>query len=82
MKDLIAYIFLDEFESIAGVRRSNSGEGSDVMNRVVNQLLSSMDGVDSMEGVIPSVRLGGRILFRLEDVNQRLTELVRGKGNF
>ena len=45
-------IFLDEFESIAGVRRSNSGEGSDVMNRVVNQLLSSMDGVDSMEGVI------------------------------
>jgi transitional endoplasmic reticulum ATPase len=45
-------IFLDEFESIAGVRRSNSGEGADVMNRVVNQLLSSMDGVDSMEGVI------------------------------
>jgi len=45
-------IFLDEFESIAGVRRSNTGEGSDVMNRVVNQLLSSMDGVDSMEGVI------------------------------
>ena len=30
-------IFLDEFESIAGVRRSNTGEGSDVMNRVVNQ---------------------------------------------
>ena len=45
-------IFLDENESIAGVRRSNTGEGSDVMNRVVNQLLSSMDGVDSMEGVI------------------------------
>ena len=45
-------IFLDEFESIAGVRRSNTGEGSDVMNREVNQLLSSMDGVESMEGVI------------------------------
>ena len=29
-----------------------SGEGSDVMNRVVNQLLSSMDGVETMEGVI------------------------------
>ena len=43
-------IFLDEFESIAGVRRSNTGEGSDVMNRVVNQLLSSMDGLESMEG--------------------------------
>ena len=45
-------IFLDEFESIAGARTSNSGEGSDVSNRVVNQLLSSMDGVESMEGVI------------------------------
>ena len=45
-------IFLDEFESIAGVRRNMSGEGSDVMNRVVNQLLSSMDGVETMEGVI------------------------------
>ena len=45
-------IFLDEFESIASMRRSNSGDGSDVMNRVVNQLLSSMDGVESMEGVI------------------------------
>ena len=30
-------IFLDEFESIAGVRRSMTGEGSDVMNRVVNK---------------------------------------------
>jgi len=45
-------IFLDEFESIAGARTPNSGEGSDVANRVVNQMLSSMDGVESMEGVI------------------------------
>ena len=45
-------VFLDEFESIAGMRRSHSGEGSDVMNRVVNQLLSSLDGVEGMEGVI------------------------------
>jgi len=45
-------VFLDEFESVAGVRMQHSGEGSDVMNRVVNQLLSSMDGVESMEGVI------------------------------
>ncbi len=45
-------IFLDEFESIAGARTSHSGEGSDVSNRVVNQMLSSMDGVESMEGVI------------------------------
>ena len=34
------------------MRRSSSGDGSDVMNRVVNQLLSSMDGVEGMEGVI------------------------------
>jgi transitional endoplasmic reticulum ATPase len=46
-------IFLDEFESIAHVRSGGqAGEGSDVMNRVVNQLLASMDGVDSMDGVI------------------------------
>ena len=45
-------VFLDELESIAGMRRATDGAGSDVMNRVVNQLLSSMDGVESMEGVI------------------------------
>ncbi len=45
-------VFLDEFESIASMRRTSDGSGSDVMNRVVNQLLSSMDGVDGMEGVI------------------------------
>ena len=45
-------VFLDECESIAGMRRATDGAGSDVMNRVVNQLLSSMDGVESMEGVI------------------------------
>ena len=45
-------VFLDEFESIAGMRRATDGAGSDVMNRVVNQLLSSMDGGESMEGVI------------------------------
>ena len=45
-------IFLDEFESIANMRSSNSSEGSDVSNRVVNQLLASMDGVESIDGVI------------------------------
>ncbi len=46
-------IFLDEFESIASMRASSSSsEGSDVSNRVVNQLLASMDGVDSVDGVI------------------------------
>ncbi len=46
-------IFLDEFESIAHIRSGGGPtEGSDVMNRVVNQLLASMDGVESMDGVI------------------------------
>ncbi|MBT7460737.1 MAG: CDC48 family AAA ATPase, partial [Euryarchaeota archaeon] len=45
-------IFLDEFESIASMRSSSSSEGSDVSNRVVNQLLASMDGVESLDGVI------------------------------
>ena len=46
-------IFLDEFESIAGMRSSNSQTGgSDVANRVVNQLLASMDGVESLDEVI------------------------------
>ena len=45
-------IFLDEFESIASMRNASNGEGSDVGNRVVNQLLASMDGVESLDGVI------------------------------
>lgn len=46
-------IFLDEFESIAGVRSNSAmSGGSDVSNRVVNQLLASMDGVESLDGVI------------------------------
>ena len=31
------------------MRSSSATEGSDVSNRVVNQLLASMDGVESME---------------------------------
>ena len=46
-------IFLDEFESIASMRSGGTAsEGSDVGNRVVNQLLASMDGVESLDGVI------------------------------
>ena len=30
----------------------SASEGSDVGNRVVNQLLASMDGVESLDGVI------------------------------
>ena len=45
-------IFLDEFESIAGMRSANSSEGSDVSNRVVNQLLASMDGVNQSTALL------------------------------
>ena len=49
-------IFLDEFESIAHARSSSSGMGgqggSHSGNRVVNQLLASMDGIESLDGVI------------------------------
>ena len=34
------------------MRNASNGEGSDVGNRVVNQLLASMDGVESLDGVI------------------------------
>jgi len=47
-----AIIFLDEFESIASMRSGSSSDGGDVSNRVVNQLLASMDGVESLDGVI------------------------------
>ena len=67
-------IFLDEFESIAGVRRTMSGEGSDVMNRVVNQLLSSMDGVETMEGVIVVAATN-----RPEMIDPALLEVVASK---
>ena len=46
-------IFLDEFESIAHARswRMDRG-GTQSGNRVVNQLLASMDGIESLDGVI------------------------------
>ena len=47
-----AIIFLDEFEAIATVRSGGDGEGSLVGNRMVNQLLASMDGVEAMEDVV------------------------------
>ncbi len=47
-------IFLDEFESIANARSSSGMDGgsSQSGNRVVNQLLASMDGIESLDGVI------------------------------
>jgi transitional endoplasmic reticulum ATPase len=46
-----AIIFLDEIDAIARMRGGISGD-SGVMERVVNQLLTSMDGLESLEGVV------------------------------
>jgi transitional endoplasmic reticulum ATPase len=46
-----AIIFLDEIDAIARMRGGASGD-SGVMERVVNQLLTSMDGLESLEGVV------------------------------
>jgi transitional endoplasmic reticulum ATPase len=46
-----AIIFLDEIDAIARMRGGQSGD-SGVMERVVNQLLTSMDGLESLEGVV------------------------------
>ncbi|MBO58222.1 MAG: ATPase [Euryarchaeota archaeon] len=45
-------IFLDEFESIGAHRSANSEYGGQVNNRMVDQLLTCMDGVESLEGVV------------------------------
>lgn len=46
-----AIIFLDEIDAIARMRGSRIGD-SGVTERVVNQLLTSMDGLESLEGVM------------------------------
>ncbi|HLF06212.1 MAG TPA: CDC48 family AAA ATPase, partial [Thermoplasmata archaeon] len=43
-------IFLDELDAVAS--RRGSGNDSGVTERVVNQLLTSMDGIEGMEGVV------------------------------
>ena len=45
-------IFLDEFESIGGHRNASAQDGGQVTNRIVDQLLTSLDGVESLEGVV------------------------------
>jgi transitional endoplasmic reticulum ATPase len=44
-------VFLDEIDAIAPSRGSGSSD-SGVTERLVNQLLTSMDGLESMEGVV------------------------------
>ena len=45
-----AIIFFDEFDAIAHVR--DAGPGNRATEAVVNQLLTSMDGLESLEGVV------------------------------
>ena len=45
-------IFLDEFESIGAHRSANSEYGGQVNNRMVDQLLTCMDGVEALDGVV------------------------------
>jgi transitional endoplasmic reticulum ATPase len=46
-------IFLDEFESIGGHRSSSSDDaGGQVSNRMVDQLLTCMDGIEALDGVV------------------------------
>lgn len=45
-------IFFDEFDSIASIRSSGNSAGENVGNRIVNQLLTMMDGVEQIDNVL------------------------------
>lgn len=45
-------IIFDEFDSVAVKRGSISGTGGDVNNKIVTQLLSKIDGVDSLNNIL------------------------------
>ena len=44
-------LFLDEIDSLTP-RRSNDGSGSGVIERVIGQFLTEMDGIEDLKGVI------------------------------
>jgi transitional endoplasmic reticulum ATPase len=43
-------VFFDELEAIAGIR--GGGENNNVSERVISQLLSEMDGIEELRGVV------------------------------
>ena len=45
-------IIFDEFDSVAMKRGSGGGVGADVNNKIVTQLLSKIDGVDSLNNIL------------------------------
>ena len=69
-------IFFDELEAIAGSR--GSGEGNNVTERVISQMLTEMDGIEELRGVVilgatnrpdlldPALLRAGRFEVRLE----------------
>jgi len=44
-------IFFDEFDSIAATRKGGFGGSSDVNDKIVNQLLTELDGIEELSGV-------------------------------
>ena len=69
-------IFFDELEAIAGAR--GSGDGNNVTERVISQMLTEMDGIEELRGVVilgatnrpdlldPALLRAGRFEVRLE----------------
>jgi transitional endoplasmic reticulum ATPase len=69
-------IFFDELEAIAGSR--GSGDGTNVTERVISQMLTEMDGIEELRGVVilgatnrpdlldPALLRAGRFEVRLE----------------
>ena len=48
----IHVIVFDEFDSIGGNRENNTESGSNVDTSIVNQLLTKIDGVDSLDNIL------------------------------
>jgi len=44
-------LFFDELDSIAKARGGNGGDGGGAADRVINQLLTEMDGMSSKKNV-------------------------------
>jgi len=51
-QSMLHIIILDEMDAICKQRGSNSGGGTGVSDSVVNQLLSKIDGVDSLNNIL------------------------------
>jgi vesicle-fusing ATPase len=51
-EDGLHVIIFDEFDSLATKRGSTGGVGGDVNNKIVTQLLSKIDGVDSLNNIL------------------------------